>query len=427
MNQKLVERNVDVASARTLGLPMLDFQKMHEIVLPHRLRRGVSEQIAWDVANASPIAFQTTDGAAYTYRYSAGGVKIVRGVSDDATLVIELSSDNWQNYFYELRTAIGLLYSQAVRFARGSFAMWDAWDPALRCLYSGTPIYDPTSLKFVDLNGSPLDIRQSFTRESSESSMSHFLQTTGYLHVRGAFSIDEVALMADELTRVRGLAQKGEIFSRWGKDQSGHDIVYDLHYLAERSPRLKKLDDHPTVRFLTGLAGENVSPSEDRDCGTHAVMREFTGGSDSFGVLGWHQDCGLGGCPITCPRVHVGIQVDAANAESSRLFFLAGSARRACHSDVSAQRAKELPIVAFDTEPGDVTVHLGCTLHAANEAQGKNRRRTIYTRFVNPLALNAFGRFGSIDLIIPGIDGEHSMPSPQEMARIVETATDTIV
>lgn len=422
MTNVLVRRDVNVGSASSIGLPPIDFKSMHEIVLPHRLRRGVSDKIAWDVANASPIAFQLPDGQAYSYVMQSNGVRIVPGVVDEAELVIELSADSWQNYYYELRTRFGLLFAQSVRFVRGGFRQWDAWEPALRCLYSGTPIYDPKNLDLRDLDGAPLDIRKSFSRDDDPEAMSHFLRTAGYLHVRGVFSPEEIARMSDEVDRLRDSSVKGEPFSRWAQDEHGREKVYDLHYMALTSKIMADLDKHPMITFLTGLAQENVVPALDRDNGTHAILREFTGGvaADSNATLGWHQDCGLGGCPITCPRVHVGVQIDAATPDSSQLFFLAGSAGRTCHDQFSEDEWATLPVVTFETAPGDVTVHLGCILHAAPNNSGPERRRTLYTRFVNPIVHELQQPFTTYDQVIPGVGGEQNMPTVDDMVTIAE-------
>ncbi len=419
MNEFQIKRDVNVGSAHSMGLPPVDFKAMHEIVLPHRLRRGVSDKIAWDVANASPIAIQTPEGLAYSYVCQGNGVRIVPGVVADAELVIELSADSWQNYYYELRTRFGLLYEEAVRFVRGNFRQWDAWEPALRCLYSGTPIYDPKSLDLRDLDGSPLDIRKSFSRDDDPRAMSHFLRTAGYLHVRSAFSADEIARLSDETDRLRDNSVEGDVFSRWSADEHGSKKVWDLHYMALQSALIEELDRHPMVTFLNGLAEEDLIPSYDRDNGTHAIIREFTGGenSDSTYMLGWHQDCGLGGCPITCPRIQIGIQLDAATPESSQLYFLARSAGRTCHDQFSEEEWGQLPVVTFETQPGDVTVHFGCILHAAPKANGPLRRRTIYTRFMNPMSRTLLDRFMTFDQVIPHMD---RMPSVDEMAGKVE-------
>jgi hypothetical protein len=420
MIDEIAERhNVGIGTAKSLGMPPLDFKAMHEIVLPQRLRRGVSDLIAWDVAAAAPIALQTPDGNAYSYVCDNGRVRIVPGVVDDAMLVIELPADSWTDYYYELRSRFGLLYSQVIRFVRGGFALWDAWEPALRCLYSGTPIYDPYTLDLRDLDGSPLDIRRSFDRDDDPLPISHFLRTAGYAHVRGVFSKDEIDRMSDEVDRLRDQAVEGTRFSRWASDGRGEKKVWDLQYMALQSPMMRDLDRHPMVTYLTGLAHEDVVPSIDRDNGTHAILREFTGVDDvgSNYMLDWHRDCGIGGCPITCPRVHVGIQLDAATPDSSQLFFLAGTAGKLAHDRFAEDEWDGKPIVAYETEPGDVTVHLGCMLHAAPKATGRNRRRTIYTRWVNPNGKEVLGPMGSIDQLIPKID---QMPSVAKMVATVE-------
>jgi hypothetical protein len=420
MMDEIGERhNPAICTARALGMPPLDFKSMHEIILPQRLRRGVSDLIAWDVAGAPPIALQTTEGAAYSYVCDHGRVRIVPGVVADAPLVIEMPADSWTDYYYELRSRFGLLYSQVIRFERGGFAMWDAWEPALRCLYSGTPIYDPHTLDLRDIDGAPLDIHKSFDRDDDPNAISHFLRTAGYAHVRGVFAQDEIDRLSDEVDRLRDRAVEGTRFSRWAADPKGKKKVWDLQYMALQSEMMRSLDSHPMVTWLTGLAHEDVVPSVDRDNGTHAILREFTEteGVGSNYQLDWHRDCGTGGCPITCPRVHVGIQLDAATPDSSQLFFLAGTAGTLAHDRFTEEEWEGKPIVTYETEPGDVTVHLGCMLHAAPKVTGKNRRRTIYTRWVNPNGRKVLGHLGSVDQMIPNIE---EMPSVAKMVAAVE-------
>lgn len=420
MNEYRVTRNVDIGSAASLGLPPVDFRAMHEIILPYRLRQGVSKKIAFDLKDKAPIAIQTPEGLSYSYVYSEDrGVHIVPGVVDAAQLVIEMSAESWQNYYYELRTRFGLLYEEAVRFVRGNFEQWDDWEPALRCLYSGTPIYNPRTIDLRARDGSPLDLHKSFNPDDDPEDMSHFLRTAGYLHVRAAFSPEEIARLSEETDRLRSSAVEGDVFSRWAGDESGNKKVWDLHYMALQSDMMKALDDHPMIRFLSGLLNEELIPSYDRDNGTHAIIREFVDGetADSSYMLGWHKDCGLGGCPVTCPRIQVGIQLDAATPESSQLFFLAGSHGHGTHDQFTEAEWSNYPIVTFSTEPGDVTVHSGCILHAAPKANGPLRRRTIYTRFINPMSHDLLGRFETFDQVIPNME---NFLSVEETAKKVE-------
>ena len=108
-------------------------------------------------------------------------MEIVPGVVDDAGLVVGIEAEAWQDYVHELRTRIGLLYSGAVDFLRGGYDDWDAWEPALRCLYSGTPIYDPENPGLVGLDGSPLDLQRKFRLDDDPEELAHYLATAGFL------------------------------------------------------------------------------------------------------------------------------------------------------------------------------------------------------------------------------------------------------
>jgi ectoine hydroxylase-related dioxygenase (phytanoyl-CoA dioxygenase family) len=96
--------------------------------------------------------------------------------------------------------------------------------------------------------------------------------------------------------------------------------------------------------------------------------------------LPWHRDCGLGGHPVLCPALNMGIQLEAASAEAGRLHFLPGSHRGSCHrGDMDRWRAAA---VTVDTAPGDLTVHVGDVFHAAPSPTGCGPgRRALYLTF----------------------------------------------
>ena len=133
-----------------------------------------------------------------------------------------------------------------------------------------------------------------------------------------------------------------------------------------------------------------------------------------FADLPFHNDCGMGGCQITCPCVLVGIQLDAASTQSSQLQMMAGSWGKAFHNrpdDISPERQ---PIVAIETEPGDATVHYGCGLHAGPRATGPARRRTLYVQHYSPRALDLIGPYQGYNQIMPGY-GEGDIPNIDEV------------
>jgi hypothetical protein len=220
-----------------------------------------------------------------------------------------------------------------------------------------------------------------------------------------------------ETDRVRREATEGGLHSWWTRDErTGERYPFHLHYMGLQFELVHALENDANVRFLVGPSGSDVKPVSERDSGTHAILKEYPaeGAMSSFANLPWHNDCGLGGCPITCPPVHVGVQLDAANADSSQLVMLAGSAGRVCHQPTRPQDWEGLPVVDLHTEAGDATVDMGCSLHAGPRPTGPNRRRTLHVRFDNPLVFDLTAPFETYDQVIPG-DGSGVLPCVDQM------------
>jgi hypothetical protein len=409
-----VGRDTAVGTFAVAGYPPVDFDDFHREELPRRLRSGVDRQVSWDLVGVAPFAIRLVDGPAYSYVAAGDHVQVVPGVVADAEVVLEIGPAAWQDYVHGFRTRYGLLYSQAVEFVRGDFAAWDAWEPAIRCLYTGRPIYDPAKLDLTDLDGRPLDLHRSFSLGDDPAAMGHFLRTTGWLVVRSAFA-DRLAELSDEIDRLRDEAQEGELWSWWASDETGRRFPYRLLYTALRSPIVAALDDDPVVRHLIGLGGFDVVPVPDRVEGHLAVLKEF-GQADvtGFANLPWHDDCGFGGCFLTCPCVQVGIQLDAADADSSQLWMLAGTWGTTAHNPPRERDLDRLPIVALETDAGDATVHIGCNLHAGPAPTGPNRRRTLYVPAYNPRTHELIGHLQGYQQVIPGW-GQGDIPNVDEV------------
>ena len=391
---------------RRIGYPEVDFVEYHRTELPEKLGAGTGAEIAWDVEGQPPIALTLPDGRGATYRVVDGSVRAELGVADDAETVVELVDDDaWTDYLYEMRTRIGLLYSEAFTVTRGTFDGWERWDPAIRAMYSGRDIYDPDRLELLDRAGEqPLDLHATFTPDDDPADMTHFLLTTGYLVVKQAFDPDHIAELSAELDRVRDAAEEGELRSWWAADADGRKFPYRLTYLSDSSATIGALYDHPRVRELVGLADHDVVPVPDRIEGILAVVKDFAPDAEvsGFANLPFHNDCGLGGCHITCPCVLVGVQLDAMSAQGSQLHMLAGTWGKAFHPFPSEEEQAKLPIVALETEPGDATVHIGCGLHAGPPPSGPAPRRTIYVQHYSPRAFELIGPYSGYNEMLPG-------------------------
>lgn len=414
-----IERNTAVGDFNTWGLTAWDFDDFHRRELPHRLQSGVNEQVAWDVKGAPPFAIALADGRGYSYAVDDGAVRIVPGILESAPCVIEVEERAWQNYVHEFRTPSSLVLAQAVRFLRGGMEEWRVWAPAIQCMYSGREIFDP-SKPLLDTHGAPLDLHRKFSLADDHEEMSHFLRTAGYLVVRGAMEHRRQEI-AKEIEQVRAQAREGEIFSWWTDNlTSGERFPYRLMFISERSELIRTLmEDDPTIAALVALAKRELVPLHDRGQGAMTVLKPFGVGSklapSIAGNLGWHTDCGLGGCPITCPSVNIGIHLDAAGPQSSRLWALAGTHGRSVHHATST--SIDWPnAVPLDTDPGDVTIHYSCALHAGPPPTGPEQRRTLYLPFYGPETLRLLGRFQSFEQVLPGY-GSGDIPSLDQVAK----------
>jgi hypothetical protein len=169
-------------------------------------------------------------------------------------------------------------------------------------------------------------------------------------------------------------ARPGDGRSWWAKRADGTQVLCRLIYLGLIEPAIAALDDDPRLRRLLALAGTPLRSAVDRSDG-HSVVLKNADVVEGLSDLPWHRDCGLGGHPVKCPALNVGIQLDAATEATGRLQFVPGSWRYSCHRADLARA----PVVAVDTEPGDCTVHLGCVMHAAPPPTGSGPgRRALY-------------------------------------------------
>ena len=395
----------------------VDFDEFHQKELPKRLREGISERIIWDVTAVAPIAITLSDGRAYSYVVEQSNVSVIKGVVENAgTVVIIKSEEAWIDYLYEMRTRVGLLYSEAVTFSRGNFETWDAWDPAIRCMYSGKEIYNPATLNFTDLRGKALDLHKHFVLDDDPKEMSSFLRQTGYLVVKKVYPSELIAQLSVELDKIRSEAVEGELTSWWTEDNSGKKFPYRLTYLNEKARIFADLYDNPKVKFLLSLSGEKVVPVPDRIEGILAVVKEYSPGAEvtGFADLPFHNDCGMGGCHITCPSVLVSVQLDAANDASSQLHMMAGTWGKTFHPFAYNDQHESVPIIPLVTEPGDATVHYGCGLHQGPSPTGEARRRTLYIQHYNPQAMKLISHHSGYNEIIPGY-GEGTIANLDEI------------
>jgi Phytanoyl-CoA dioxygenase (PhyH) len=202
--------------------------------------------------------------------------------------------------------------------------------------------------------------------------------------------IDEIEALQTDVVAAVAAARPDDRRS-WWTTVDGHEVCSRVNYLNDRSERIADLGSDPRITRIAALGGPELRDARDRLDGNGVVIK-VPGATEGLSDLPWHRDCGMGGHPVKCPMLNVGIQLDHATAASGQLLMVAGSHKGTSRLPRPAE-ARQLPVVPLSTEPGDVTVHFGHTLHAAPPPDDRhaNGRRAIYLSFVPPLTFEMVG------------------------------------
>jgi hypothetical protein len=358
------------------------FADFHRQELPVLVERH-GALVADDLSGAAPLGFRDEHGAAFTWHASSSGVDVTEGDAA-ADVLVELSEGTFSEFLHELLTASGAVRTGRAQILRGSLDGWQRWEPAIQSLCSGRPIYGPVvRTELVDLDGTPLDLLQTFAAHDDLERMRHFLQVCGYLHVKGVFDADEIARYGAEVEHARRLTTPGDPYSWWSINEAGDEVVTRINYLGRHSAVIDQLNFDSRLATYARLAGPDLRVCSDRLDGP-MVFVKHSNVVQGNGDLSWHVDDGIGGHPVMCPLMQAGIQLDHATPENGQLLVLAGSHRYTKHWLAWGDEG-DLPVVALATEPGDLTVHYGDTMHTTPPptADGAGRR-ALYFKFAEP-------------------------------------------
>jgi hypothetical protein len=368
----------------------IDFDRFHRVELPERLAQGTRIFAGADVAAVRPLAFLLDDGRSYTYTPGDDGIVITPG-HHDAHTVVELAYDDWWPFVRELRSCFALFYGDKLTFRKGIFGHLARWEPVLRVAISGQTIYDLTDPPPVlDRTGRALDLGRKFTLGDSDDEMADFLGRAGFIHLRGVMDAGEVAALHTDVAQATAAARPDDKRSWWTM-VDGREVCHRVNYLNDRSTVIAGLGADDRFRRIGALGGPDLRDAPDRLDGNGVVIK-VPGATKGLVDLPWHRDCGMGGHPVKCPMLNIGIQLDAATAATGQLLMIAGS-HRGTSGLPGPHDTDGLPVVAISTEPGDVTVHFGHTLHAAPPPTdpGAAGRRALYLSYVPPLTFEMIG------------------------------------
>jgi ectoine hydroxylase-related dioxygenase (phytanoyl-CoA dioxygenase family) len=381
----------------------IDFDTYHRVELPRLLDSGRGAEAAKGIGKKS-LAFRLTEGGAFTYQPKPNGVEIVEG-DDSADTVIELSHSSWQGIVNELDTGPGLIYGGRIKCPRGNSMHLLEWDPGLRAMYSGRPIFDHRDVDLRDLRGQPLDTEQSFRLDGDRDEMAHFLRTAGFLIARDVFTQQEIASFRDDATALREAARPGDKVSWWGKNAVGEETLCRVTNAGAR-PRLKALYDDPRVAKLVALSDEKLTARAATSDQGVSVIYKNPDMKEGLSDIPWHRDCGMGGHAAMCPVLIVSIYLSNANDETGSLRMLPGSWQGAC-GFIDARHPDAPTGVGVDGKPGDVSLHYGDVMHAAPPPTGPGPYRTsVIMAFIKEGVRNHRGEGSYNDVLLSRDDGQ---------------------
>ncbi len=341
------------------GFRTLAFAPYHRDELPRAVSEGRGQIASRALGSLGSLAFRLPNGAAWTYEPRGETVALIEG-DTSAKTVITLEHEAWEGLVHDYESVPGLLYSSRVTCVRGDAYQLLLWEPALRALYQGRPVYDCDEA-LLDRNGCALDTARVFRTTDDTDEMSHFLRTTGYLIVRRVFDKEHAATLLREAHELREAAVPGDGGSWWAKDGGGKDVLCRITRSMSK-PGLAALFGDPRIERLAQLAEPDAVAAFGEGDGVTLIYKN-PGISDGLSDLPWHRDCGHGGHAPMCPRIIGSVYVSAANPGTGDLVFLPGSVKSSCgymDPDVLPMRA-----VRVRAEPGDVTIHYGDVMHAA--------------------------------------------------------------
>ncbi len=383
------------------------FHRFHTVDLPGRIAAGNGALAFADVERLGAIGLRTPAGS-YTYRPADGSVSVLSG-EEEADTVVEMDLESWHGLISDLDTAPGLFYGGRVTVVDGKPLRFVRWEPGLRALYHGVPVFDPDTADLRDRSGEPLDPTRAFVLEEIESDIDvarHQFATAGFLWVTGVFDRSEVAGLRSDADRLEDEARPDDDASWWGRNVNGDEVLTRVLRAASR-PRMQALREDRRVQRIVSVVPYPLR--EDLRTGRDAVtvLWKRPAMAEGLADLPWHRDCGMGGHATNCPAIVMTICLTTGGPEAGELRFLPGSHRGSYPfvdgRDTRAPRGVSVPVAA-----GDVTIHATDVMHAsmAPTSEAGPHRISVLMAWVPPEAGHHRGGRHYNDVLLDGKDGQ---------------------
>ncbi|NUU25898.1 MAG: phytanoyl-CoA dioxygenase [Streptomycetaceae bacterium] len=331
-----------------------------------------------EALQAPPLAVEVGD-ATWSFARDGDTLTATPGTADGA-VVVTFTADEFSAWVQNQRSFNSFLVARNLRYRGGSERDISVWDSLWLALLEGWPIVNDDAITFHDRHGASLPLDRAFTPDDDPADVAHFLREAGFLHLRGWTDPDAMPRISDDIDRVLPNYREGDGRSWWATLDDGTRRCVRLQEFVEHSPTTAAIlagDRWDRLRRVIAAGDDLVQAPVEGRC-IEALIKPVgvvSGPSD----VTFHRDCHLGRHAYTCSGVTVGISVTGSNAANGQLRVVAGSHRVLMPVEV-AKTEPYLPVVAISTRPGDLTVHLSCTLHESTPPRSAERR-VMYAGF----------------------------------------------
>ena len=374
--------NVDLRTRSDADIRQLDFSAFHRGELPELLRGGTGRLAARgaQVLGLRSLAIEV-DGQSVTY--AVGGAELAVEPGDGAAhAVAQLSAEAFSDLVQEQRSTVALVIGDAVRMRRGSQRDFIEWEPVLRAMIDARPVHEAGAIAMQERDGSPLSLARTFTLDDAPEALASFLGEAGFLHIAGVFTPGEMAAISADIDHAIPAYAPDDGRSWWARTHAGEHRPVRLQYFQERSAAAGALLADPRLLVIADLTANRHRDGGPRAGNAIEALIKPIGVTEGISDVSWHKDCSLGRHSYQCCAITIGISVTGSDTASGQLCVVAGSHRanvplRGVRDDL------DLPRIGLPTQPGDVTVHLSCTLHMSIPPT-ERERRVLYTSFTMP-------------------------------------------
>ncbi|UGQ11029.1 phytanoyl-CoA dioxygenase family protein [Yinghuangia sp. ASG 101] len=358
-------RHVDVEAFVTTDFP--DLTALNGAVVA----RGI------EALKAPPLAVEVGD-TTWSFVRSGDTLTVAPGIAEGA-VVVTFTESEFSDWVQNQRSFNNMLVARDLRYRGGTERDISIWDSLWLSLLEGWPVVDD-SLSFRDRHGDPLALDRVFTPDDDPADVTHSLREAGFLHLRGWVDPADMSKVSEDIDRVLPNYHEGDGRSWWATLADGTRRCVRLQEFVEHSPTTAAIlrgERWDRLRRVIADGDDLVQAPVEGRC-VEALVKPVgvvAGPSD----VTFHRDCHLGRHAYRCSGTTIGISVTGSSEENGRLRVIAGSHRVLMPVEI-AKSEPYLPVVAVPTLPGDLTVHLSCTLHEATPPRFEERR-VMYAGF----------------------------------------------